>query len=709
MTAPLPDSLHRNPVLSRWVNVDPDGTIAVRCGKVEIGQGIVTALAQVIAEELDVDLARIRMLSVTTGTSPDEAFTAGSRSLQDSGSALRQVGAEVRAHFLARAQARLGVPADQLEVRDGWITAPGGAGTTSYWELAEEVDLDVPATGSAPAKPASAHRVLGTSAPRGDIPDKVLGRPRYVHDLRLPGMLYGRVVRPPSPAATLRAVDPGAAKTVPGVVEVVVDGGFLGVIASEEETAIAAAEQLRRGAEWNERESLPDQAALADFLAETPADREVVDQRPLRPGLAAAIPARTLSSTYARPYLAHASIAPSCAVARWDEGSLRVWSHSQGVYPLRAALAQALAVPSERIVVRHVEGAGRYGHNAADDVAYDAARLARAVPGQSVQVVWSRADELTWAPFGPPMSVQLSADLAGDGSVLAWRHRGTGGGHVSRPTSTSGPGLLGAAHTSDPVPISVAVDPPLARGGGGQRNAVPLYQFPEHEIGYHRLLDMPLRTSAMRALGGFMNVFAIESFMDELATAAGTDPVEYRLRHLRDQRARAVVEAAAARAGWPGRDRSDESRGTGFGFARYGNKAAYCAVVAEVHAENEVRVEKLTIAVEAGLIVNPDGLRNQIEGGAIQSTSWTVKEQVRFDRTRVTSGDWESYPILRFSEVPPVDVILLDRPDLPSLGAGEASMGPTAAAIANAVCAGTSIRVRTLPLTPEQVIAALQD
>jgi CO/xanthine dehydrogenase Mo-binding subunit len=690
----IPGNLRITPRLSRWITVHQEGHVSVRCGKVELGQGIHTALAQIIAEELDVALHRIRMIPLTTPIAPDENLTAGSRSLEDSGTALRQVGAEVRACFLAVAATRLG--SDDLTINDGVISS--AEGSTSYWELAEVVSLDVDATGEAEPKPPTAYRLVGTDAQRLDLPDKVSGKPCYIHDLGLPGMLYGRIVRPPSPGATLRELDTSAAKALAGVVEIVRDGSFLGIIATQEETAIAGADLLRSTTKWDETAQLP--KSTGEFLAAGPFDPMAVGESGT-PGTG-----QTVAAKYSRPYLAHASIAPSCGIAVWDDTNLEVWSHTQGAYGLRKAISIALTLPSEQITVHHVEGAGCYGHNGADDAAFDAVLLARALPGQPVQVVWSRADELSWAPFGTAMAVQMSAELADDGGIVAWQHEIFGNGHTSRPGATDAPSLLSAAYMSDAKAIPVSVDPPTARGGGAQRNGVPIYEFPHHKVTKSRLLTMPLRTSALRGLGAFINVFAIESFMDELAGEA--DPVEFRLRYLQDDRARMTVLATADQAGWWDRQPA-EDHGFGFGFARYSNHGAYCAVVAEIHAESEVRVKRLTIAVDAGQIVNPDGLRNQIEGGAIQSTSWTLKEQVRFDRTRVTSADWESYPILRFSEVPPVDVVLLDRPDLPSLGAGEASMGPTAAAIANAVYAATSIRVRTLPLTPEHVIAAMQD
>jgi CO/xanthine dehydrogenase Mo-binding subunit len=321
--------------------------------------------------------------------------------------------------------------------------------------------------------------------------------------------------------------------------------------------------------------------------------------------------------------------------------------------------------------------------------------------------MWSRQDELGWAPFGPAAVVRVAADLDAAGDVLAWRHEIWGNGHVGRPGMGAAGQLLAATHRAEPAAAAPSVDPPAASGGGAGRNAVPPYAFPALRVVNHRLLTMPLRTSALRSLGAFANVFAAESFVDEIVRAVGADPVEYRLRHLDDPRARAVVEAVARRAGWADRRRS-EAVGHGIAFARYKNSAAYCAVVAEVAAEHEVRVRRLTLAVDAGLAVNPDGLANQIEGGAVQATSWTVKEQVRFDRRRVVSDTWETYPILRFSEVPAVDVEIVDRRDEPSLGVGEAAAGPTAAAIANALCDAIGVRVRRLPLSAENVVAAME-
>jgi CO/xanthine dehydrogenase Mo-binding subunit len=489
---------------------------------------------------------------------------------------------------------------------------------------------------------------------------------------------------------------------VPGVVAVVRDGSFRGVVAEREEHALRALDALRTGAEWTETDALPDQRDLAAFLVSAPAEETVLEDM----GTPAPPAARTLRARFTRPYLAHASIAPSCGLAVWDGDRLSVWSHSQGVYKLRAEICRSLGLAADDVVVTHVEGAGCYGHNAADDAAFDAVLLARAVPGRAVQVVWSRQDELTWAPFGPAMVVDLEVDVADDGRVQRWQHDVWSNGHSGRPASPGSPPLLAATHLEDPLPTVPASDPPLQNGGGSGRNAVPLYGFPGQLVRTHRLQTMPLRTSALRALGAHLNVYAIESVVDELALLAGADPVEYRLQHLGDERARAVLRAAAERAGWPG---GPGGPALGVGVARYKNRGAYCAVVAEVEAETRVRVRRLTVAVDVGLAVNPDGVANQIEGGALQALSWTTKEQVRFDARTVTSSTWEEYPILTFSEVPPVDVVLLDRPDQPAVGAGEASIGPTAAAIGNALHAATGLRVRTLPLTPENIVAAIEE
>jgi nicotinate dehydrogenase subunit B len=700
----LPAPLLKNPHLGRWLRVRSCGIIEVRSGKVELGQGVLTALAQIVADELDVDVDRVRMTPASTDVSPDEGFTAGSLSIQHSGPALRLVCAEARALYLAAAGRRLSVAVDDLTVDDGVISAPGGV-TTSYWDLADDALLDRQVTGDHAPKRPSQYRVVGSSVPRLDLPDKLTGTPRFIHDLSFEGMCFGRVVRPPSRGATLSALDTEAALAIDGVITVVRDGDFLGVVAEEEEVAILAAERLRRDANWVQVATMPDEDDLIPFLTSAPADTTVVFDDGDSP--AAGVAVRSKTAIYHRPYLAHASMGTSCATALFAEGRpLQVWTHSQGVFALRDELARTIDLGVDEIIVTHVEGSGCYGHNGADDVALDAVLLAAAVPQRPVQVVWSRPDELGWAPFGPAGVVRIAADLDSAGSVLSWRHDVWGSGHVSRPGFNAGPALLAAAHRKGGSPIRTGPEPPLSHGGAGSRNAVPGYDFPRRLAVDHRVLDGPLRTSALRSLGAFLNVFAAESFVDELASDAGRDALEYRLAWLSDPRGRAVLESAAHRSGWSSWTGGD-SVGHGIGYARYKNTSAYCAVVAEVEAVDEIRVRKLTIAVDAGLVINPDGVVNQVEGGAIQATSWALKERVRFDRLGVTSDTWASYPILRFSEVPAVEVELLADGGNESLGVGETAQGPTVAAIGNAVFDALGVRVRTLPLTAEQVVAAI--
>ncbi len=671
-------------------------------GKVEIGQGIVTALAQIAADELDVDIGRVRMVRASTAGSPNEGVTSGSLSVQQSGRAIRQACAEIRQIFLGAASDQLGVGIETLDIKDGTISGPGNV-RTSYWELADKISLDRDATPGAVPKPATARTLAGHSVQRLDIPDKVFAHPRFIHDTALPGMLHGRVLRSEMAAAKLTRMKEDAARGVTGLVAVVRDGNFAGVVCETEDGAEAALKALRKGATWAAGETLPDENGLAEWLKAQPSEPTTIDRR------TASAPGekkRTIRRQYTRPYIAHASIAPSCAMAQWSGDRVRVWTHSQGVYFLRADLALVLKLPVENITVEHMEGAGCYGHNAADDVALDAVLLAKAAGGRPVRVLWSRADELSHAPFGAAMAIEIEADLDAQNEIVGWRHRIWSNGHTARPGRAAQPALLAATELASPFPRYVATNPPPANGGGADRNSVPLYDFPSWQIECHRLLTMPIRTSALRTLGAQGNVFAIESFIDELAAERGEDPVAFRLRHLRDERAKDVIRSVAKRAKW--KPDQKVGRGYGIGFARYKNTGAYCAVVAEVEGAGDISVRRLTIAVDVGEAINPDGVINQIEGGAIQATSWVLKERVRFDHTRITSNSWSEYPILRFSEVPEVEVELIVRPDTEPVGAGEAAHGPVTAAIANAVYDALELRVRHLPITRDSLIAAME-
>jgi nicotinate dehydrogenase subunit B len=697
----LPVSLAANPLLSSWIRLSSEGHVTISPGKVEIGQGIVTALAQIAADELDVDIGRVQMVRASTA-GPNEGVTSGSLSVQQSGRAIRQVCAEVRHIFLKLASDRLGVEIGAFDISDGTISGPGNV-RTSYWELAHDVQLDRDATPGAVPKSPAQRALAGHSVQRIDIPDKVFAQARFIHDSALPGMLHGRVLRPETSAAKLVNLNEDRARAVAGLVAIVRDGNFTGAVSETEDSAKSALDALRRGATWSPGETLPDENDLAAWLKAQPVESTIIDRKT---AAGSGAKTHTIRRQYTRPYMAHASIAPSCAMAQWSGDRVRVWTHSQGVFLLRNDLSLVLKLPLENITVEHMEGAGCYGHNAADDVALDAVLLAKAAGGRPVRVQWSREDEMSHAPFGAAMAIEIEADLDAQGEIVDWRHSIWSNGHAARPGRAALPALLAGTELANPFPRTISTNPPQANGGGGDRNSVPLYDFPSWQIESHRLLTMPVRTSALRTLGAQGNIFAIESFLDEIAAERGEDAVEFRLRHLTDQRAQDVIRSVAKRAKW--KPAQQPGVGYGLGFGRYKNSGAYCAVVAEIEGTEDINVKRLTIAVDVGEVINPDGVINQIEGGAIQATSWVLKERVRFDRQRITSNTWGAYPILRFSEVPEVSVDLVARPDSDPLGAGEAAHGPVTAAIANAVFDALGVRVRNLPITRDSLIAAME-
>ena len=699
----LAGSLATNRRLSDWLSIHTDGRVSVRTGKVELGQGIITALVQIVAEELGVAASRIHMFAASTTAGPNEGMTAGSMSIAHSGAALRQACAEVRAIYLQVVVEKLGLTPDEgaaLDVVDGRIFFKGTE-AGSYWTLADDGLLDREASGK--YAPRRADSPSAVEIVRLDIPDKITGRPRFIQDMTLPGMLYGRVAHPPSAGARLRDVDLAIVQAMPGVTATVRNGSFIGVIADDEYLAVKALNKLIAVCRWEEAEKLPDMNDMPAFLRSQPVETSIVGEKNTEgdPGRAV----RTFQAAYSRPFLAHASIGPSCAIARYQDEKIEVWTHSQGIYNLRADLALVFGLPQENVTLQHVEGAGCYGHNGADDAACDAALLARAVPGRAVQLQWTREDELGCAPFGAAMAVEIKAGVDNDGRIVSWQHDVWSNGHSMRPGRSKVPVLHAATQLDPPFERQIAINVPLSNGGGAECNSVPFYDFARWRAVCHRSLSMPIRTSSLRSLGAHCNVFAIESFLDEMAEELGVDPLEFRLRHLSDLRGRAVLEAAAQMAAWTGRKKS-EGRGMGLAFSRYKNMGAYCAVVASVDLTHEVRVDRLWIAVDVGRVVNLDGVINQMEGGAVQTVSWVLKEAVHFDRIRILSNTWESYPILRFSEVPAVAVKVLDRPLEKSLGAGEATHGPVAAAIANAIADAIGVRVRDMPLSQHNITKA---
>ncbi len=702
-TTGLPGSLKTTPLLDSWIRIDGDGVITVFTGKAELGQGIKTALVQVAAEELVVEPRTIQLVTADTGRTPDERYTAGSQSMQDSATAIRHAAAQVRALLVGLAAGKLGVPAESLIVGSGSIRAPDGR-RAGYGELAGQQVLHVPAQPGSPLREPSSYSVIGKPLPRIDIPPKVAGLQAYVHDLRLPGMVHARVVRPPSYGARLRGtVDATLVQNMRGVLKVVQDGRYLAVIAGREYQAVAAARVLARLAAWDEAPALPLPAeAHTRFQALPSQDLVIAD------GAATEAGAGAVEATYRRPYQMHGSIGPSCAVGRYQDGVMTIWTHSQGVYPLRGAIAELTRLAPESVRCIHMEGSGCYGHNGADDAGADAALLAMALPGRPVRVQWMREDEHAWEPYGSMMVSTVRARLGANGEVSDWQYEVWSNSHNERP----GPAgqLAPAWHLATPFERP-APKPAPQPTGGGDRNAIPLYRFGRTRVVHHFIPSMPLRVSALRALGAYHNVFAIESFVDELAGMARVDPVEFRLRHLDDARARDVIRTAAERFGWSGYQRKAR-RGRGFAFAKYKNLAAWFAIACEVEVDRESgrsRLVRAVAAIDSGEAVNPDGIRNQTEGGILQAMSWTLYEAVTFSQTRITSLDWAGYPILRFQNLPDaVEVHVIDRPGQPYLGTGEAAQGPTAAALANAIANATGARIRDLPFTSQRVKAALR-
>jgi nicotinate dehydrogenase subunit B len=698
-----PGSLKTSPWLDAWIRIDANGKIEVFTGKAEIGQGFKTAFQQIAGEELDVAFESLKVTTADTGLTANEGYTSGSNSMKDSGTAIQNAAAQARELLIAEAASQLGLPVENLRTADGAVIAPDGK-RLSYGELVQDGMLHVQAQPKSKLKDPATFKIVGQPVRRVDIPAKVTGGAAYVQDMRLPGMVHARVVRPPSYDAELVECDTAAVEKLAGVVKVVRDGNFLAVVAEKEFQSVKAMNALAAAAKWKETARLPKHDDLLAVLTSLPAQDTTIFERrnPQATGQ------KTIEATYTRPWQAHGSIGPSCAVAQLVDGAMTVWTHTQGVFPDRQGIAEMLRMPPASVRLIHVEGSGCYGHNGADDAAADAALIARALPGRPVRVQWMREQEHAWEPFGPAMVTKLKASLGSDGKIADWNFDVWSNTHSMRPGGAGA--MLAAQHMAQAFAVPAPRPLPLPEGGG-DRNAIPIYAFPNAQVVHHFIPAMPLRISAMRGLGAYHNVFSIESFMDELANLAGADSVEFRLKHLEDQRGRAVIEKAAAGFGWKSGQKAPQDRGFGFAFARYKNLAAYCAIASEVEVNRETgrpRLVRAVAAVDSGQVVNPDGLINQIEGAIVQSMSWTLYESVTFDDTRITSIDWQTYPILRFDAVPEsIEVHVINRPGQPYLGSGETGQGPAAASIANAIANATGKRLRNLPLTRKRIKEAI--
>ncbi len=707
------NSLDKNPTIGHWLNFSQPNHVTLSVGKVDFGQGISTALAQIAAEELQVDLHQMVLRPINTQDSPDEGVTSGSFSIEHSGEAVRMACATIKAIAIERFCAATAATPSSVTVQEGVLRSSASSQTLTYWDLHLDDQAATPVVQHPRQHPAGGMRYVGTPVPRLDLEKKLFGGPSFIQDLVIEGMLHCRILRAPNRAGRIDTVDDTGFRQKFPEVELIRDGSFIGVLAQREEQAVASIAHLETLVTWHLPASLPDCDDLQTFLTSAPSEQRIVGEVHAKDAPPSHL--KHVESWYQRPYIAHASIGPSCALAQWRDNKLEIWSHSQGIYNLKSDIEVYLRREfsqdsTPQVVIHHVEGAGCYGHNPADDVAFDAVLLARHAQGRPVRLLWSRAAELSCGPSGSAHLVKLEANLAQDGAIHNWTHTIWSNGYTSRP-GRSEPGNLAfvaAAELAHPFTTPVSLDPPMSAGGGGDRNALPLYDLPDYKVVYNRLLEMPIRTSAIRALGGFTNVWAIECFMDELAHSLKQDPVNFRIRHLSDPRALAVIRLAIDQAPWwHDRSEDEEGVGRGFAYARYKNTGAWCAVAVRILAGTSVRVTDISVAADVGLIINPEGVKSQLEGGAVQSCSWTLKEELRFNHQAITTRSWEDYPILMFSEAPVVTVGLIDQPNEPSVGAGEATQGPTAAAIGNAVHDALGIRVRQLPIHMKNILANL--
>jgi len=683
-------------LIDSWIRLDADGHVTILTGKQELGQGIRTTLLQMAAEELDVPIEICHIINGDTGQTANEGYTAGSNSVEGSGKAIRQAAAEAKLYLLTLAAQTWGDDIANLIVEKGIIRSKSNK-EISYWKLLEGKHLEGKITGKAIPKKHQDHELVGKPIKRDDIKNLVKGEAHFVHDLRLDGMVHARVLHPPSYEAKLKTTDFSEILTLPGVLKVIRNGSFLAVIATREYQAVKAWLYLKSTCEWEIPKIKISQETLFEDMKARSMSPETIENSPdLASNLNNA--SKKVTQEYHRPYHMHASTGPSCAVAEWKTDQMTIWSPTQGVYPLQNSLSDLLGIGTEKIRCIGMPGSGCYGHNGADDVSAEAALIARAFPEKPVRLQWMREDEHQWEPYGSAMVIQLEAGLDNEGKIISWDTNLFSDTHSTRPNGNGGH-YISARHLEKPFEFRKG-----GFSGGSYRNAVPLYTIPSKRLLLHNY-EGPLRTSALRGLGAYGNIFALESFMDELALTAEMDPIEFRINNLDDDRAKAVLQSVAEKTNWNSAQKT-ANKGFGVAFSKYKNSASYFAVVAEVSIDKPsktFKLEKLTGVIDSGQCINPDGLKNQTEGGMIQSASWTLLEKVDFDEDGVLSIDWNSYPILRAIEVPFVEVHIINRPELAPMGAGEAAQGPVAAAIANAVFNATRTRVRELPISFEKV------
>jgi len=690
----LPIEVDRN-LVDSWIRIDADGSVTVLTGKLELGQGIKTALMQIAAEELDVDMSRVDIIIADTGKTANERVTAGSGSIEGSGTAIRNAAAETRNILLKMVSEELNSPVDNLIVSDGRVSMKNADKSLTYWDLLKGKKIEGRVSGNAKKKNPNDYKLVGTGYKRKDIKRMVTGGENYVQDLRLPDMLHARIVRPPNYLSKLVNLPKSEALQMEGVEEVIIDGSFVGVICQEEFQAIKAMNFLKEKAEWDRPKLSPLAADLyKDMIANSNEPKTVEDQGSVERNLEES---DAIEAEYFRPFHMHASLGPSCSVALWKDDFLTIWTHSQGVYPLRSTVSALLDLPEEKIRAIGVPGSGCYGHNGADDVGAEAAMLAMKMPGKPIRLQWMREEEHAWEPYGSAMIMRMKGAVK-DGKISAWHAKLWSDTHSTRPGGRPG-NIISARYLEKPFEMRAG-----GYSGGSYRNATPLYSVNALKIEMYDYTS-PLRTSALRGLGAYANIFALESFMDELAHNAGIDPVDFRLQNLTDRRGKEVIEAVVKASNYRNRQ-LEPNVGLGIAFAQYKNSASYFAIITEVRMDKEnkkIQLVKMTGAIDAGQAINTDGLKNQTEGGMIQSASWTMLEEVKYNSQVIESINWNSYPIMRFQDVPDVEVEVINRPNEKALGAGEAAQGPTSASIANAIFNACGQRLRKLPFTVDKI------
>jgi CO/xanthine dehydrogenase Mo-binding subunit len=683
--------------LDGFLAVHRDGSVTLYSGKVDLGQGLRIAIPQMAAEELGIDVARITLVEGDTALTPDQGPTAGSSGVMRGGVQIREAAATAREALIAMAAERLGVPASELAAVNGEVRPNSGGRAIGFGELVGDRRFGLKIDKKAPLRRPAAYTVVGKPLPRPDVPAKVTGTHAFVHDVRVPGMLHARVVRPASVGAGVVSVDESSIRSIPAA-RVVRIADFVAVVAPDEWDAIVASRRLAIA--WSASRALIGDERVQPWMRAGPFESEqsLTKKGDAQAALAAA--GERLSASYYWPLQTHGSMGPSCAVADVRDGRATIWTASQATHRFRPAFARILGLPVEAVRLIYVDGAGCYGMNGHDDAAADAALLSKAT-GKPVRVQWMREDEHGWDPKGPPQMLSLDGALAADGTIAAWRTE------MWLPKATAS---LPHVPLLGPQDAGIAQPQGISTGLISQ-NGDPPYAVPNVDVLVHWLKDSPLRPSNIRAPGKIANVFAVESFTDELAAKAGVDPVEFRLRGLADPRGIEVVRRAAALAGWrPRATRSGSGSGRGFAYAHYKHNETYVAMAMDVdvdRASGAIRVRRVACAHDCGLVINPDALQSQIEGNILQTLSRTLHEEVKFDAARVTSVDWKSYPILTYPEVPEIAIDLVVRPDEPPLGAGEASTVTVPGALANAVYDAVGVRLRTVPFTRERVKGAL--